>query len=70
MKISIILALVAISFATKVTVATKHNYLLDPTCDLHKIPKGSLSQEKVPYLDIINRQKTGWNTYLKFSDYM
>lgn len=67
MKISIILALIIISFANRVT---KPNLLLDPTCDLVKIPAGQVSWEKVPYLDIINRNKTGWNTYLQFNDYM
>jgi hypothetical protein len=67
MKVSIILALVVILFANKVS---KPNLLLDPTCDITKIPAGQVSWEKVPYLDIINRQKTGWNTYLKFNDEM
>jgi hypothetical protein len=54
MKISIILALIVISFAAKNT-APKHNYLLDPNCDQTKIPAGQVSWEKVPYLDIKNR---------------
>ncbi len=47
MKPFIVLALIAIS-------VTKRNLLLDPNCDLVKIPAGQISYEGVPYLDVTN----------------